>query len=295
MLRNSVLIIHLGFPPDWSAVGRAWRYRDVFCSTCLLDDFRGWEVTWISSPAMGPLLQDNHLIDRLILVDRPNQIDPASLPAYHTVIQLEADYCWHQFARRIETRHRFEAQVEETPDRETETPNLYSPVSLFGLLGREWTGQQYRLGYQSPSEPQYDIGLNSPVIPDCPTHAWPEENWRDLKRGLDGDFNVVRPKSCNGLADYLAWIASVRLLISTNSLGLYLALAMNKEVLALLNEDEEKEVFLYGRGLKLVAMESLPTSLEGISIDSVHQTVLGMLSRENVAPVPLTAEMPGIF
>ncbi len=50
------------------------------------------------------------------------------------------------------------------------------------------------------------------------------------------------------MEDYFEWINSCRLIVSNDSFGLHLGLALRKKVLALFGSTNAKEVFFYGRG-----------------------------------------------
>ncbi|MCP4707712.1 MAG: glycosyltransferase family 9 protein, partial [Planctomycetes bacterium] len=98
----------------------------------------------------------------------------------------------------------------------------------------------------------YDVGLNYHVGPKWPTKAWPIESWRDLHNQLSKKGLAVSwQQSLNSVRQYIDWIASCRMIITTDSLGLHLGLALKKQMVALFGATASEQIHLYGQGLKL--------------------------------------------
>jgi ADP-heptose:LPS heptosyltransferase len=55
------------------------------------------------------------------------------------------------------------------------------------------------------------------------------------------------------LQDYIVWVQSCRVLVTCESLGMHVALALRKRVVVLFGSTSWAEIELYGRGIKLVA------------------------------------------
>jgi len=268
MVRKSLLIIKHGFSETCDhIVSPIVSYGDVFRCTCLLEDFKGWTVHWITAQKAKELLSGNHLIDRLVLADSPEEIPPGRLLGrYDTIINLEKQKDWCEFAAGLEAGERFGFSRWTGSSRQFFYPasdkalsdvlerSDYRPVqeTLFKTIGREWTGQRYVLGYHSRVREIYDVGLNYHVGPKWPTKAWPSGCWDQLNYELtEQGYAVCRQQALNSIRHYMDWIASCRMIITCDSLGLHLALAMKKKVVAMFGPTAPQQIYMYGQGVKL--------------------------------------------
>ena len=103
MSRQSILILKHGFSETCDHnVSSIVSYGDVFRCTCLLEDFKGSHVTWITAHGAVDLLAGNHLIDDLILADTPEEIPvDKRKKQYDIVINLEKQLCIFHYRRYI--------------------------------------------------------------------------------------------------------------------------------------------------------------------------------------------------
>lgn len=267
MNRRSVLFIKHGFSETCDrSISTVVSYGDVFRCTCLLENYKDCHVTWVSAKAAEDVLTQNHLIDSLILADTPADIPPGDIqPHYDTVINLEKHRDWCRFAAALsaDTHYGFKDGAGSDSNgffpasaqalSEALDGSFNQPVqhTLFRTCGREWTGQRYVLGYQPRVVPIYDIGLNNHVGPKWPTKVWPEHHWRALHEELSQRYAVCWQQSLHSIRHYIDWLASCRLIISSDSLGLHLCLALQKKVVALFGPTPAGQVHLYGCGTKL--------------------------------------------
>ena len=104
---------------------------------------------------------------------------------------------------------------------------------LYEMLGHRYEGQSYVLGYQPRSAIQHDIGLNHLVGAKFPFKRWPEEYWQQLSTELSADHSVDWQQGVNDIESYIEWIAGCRVLVTNDSLGLHIGLALGKPVIAL--------------------------------------------------------------
>lgn len=302
MQRKTVLIIKHGFSETCDhSVSPLISYGEVFRCTCLLEDFKGWHVTWITSAAPRDLLIDNHLIDNLVFADSPEQIPPGHVQGhYHTVINLEKQADWCRFAAVLgaELRYGFKDPAASGDDcyyRPSAKALAFAlerskfcafQETLFESVGRQWTGQRYVLGYRPRVNCIYDIGLNHHIGPKWPTKAWPERHWRALAEQLSADYSVCWQQSLNSVRHYIDWLASCRLIVTCDSLGLHLALGLNKKVVGLFGPTPPEQVYTYGCGIKLTApcersclpcfeaeCTHLRSCMEYISVETVAEAV----------------------
>lgn len=316
MDRRSVLIIKHGFSETCDhAVSATVSYGDVFRCTCLLEDFKGCHVTWISAKAAEDVLAGNHLIDSLILADTPSEIPPGHMRArYDKIINLEKSRDWRQFAAAFPANLHYGFQNSDGDDASGFFPasaqalaavfadNPHVPVqhTLFRTCGREWNGQRYVLGYRPRVAPIYDIGLNNHVGPKWPTKVWPDHLWQALYDHLSQHYAVCWQQSLDSVRHYIDWLASCRVIISSDSLGLHLSLALRKKVVALFGPTPAEQVYMYGCGVKLTptcqrscipcfrSQCDFPEScMEHISVDMVVEAVDMLLGAKEVVTEPM--------
>lgn len=269
MDRKRVLIIKHGFSETCDhSVSPVVSLGDVFRCTCLLEDFKGWDVTWITAVAASDLLTENHLIDHLILADSPDELPFGAVQGhYEKVINLEKQMDWCEFASALSAGERFGFKDWTATGNECFYPasakalsaalerGEYRPMqeTLFATIGHEWRGQRYVLGYQPRIIPLYDIGLNHHVGSKWPNKAWPKNNWQALHDELVKHYSVSWQQSLNSVRHYIDWIASNRILITCDSLGMHLVLGMSRKAVALFGPTSAEQVYMYGKGLKVTS------------------------------------------
>ena len=77
----------------------------------------------------------------------------------------------------------------------------------------------------------YDIGMNYKV--GWKTKEWPKKRWSRLERELRKDYSISWQQGLDNIDDYIKWIGSCKTIITIESLGLHLASALRKKVIAL--------------------------------------------------------------
>ncbi len=248
--QQRVLIIKPGYSETFVPHVRAvCSLGDVLRTTPILHLFRDDHVTWVTDKAALPLLKGNSLIDRLATFDEFDAVGIKN-ETFDKVINLEKvpEIC--SMADEVETGIRYgftldsktgeakaceeeyESLVVRTHD---DAQRLNQPwVGLvYRMLGAKWQGESYLLGYQPETSQSYDIGFNIHVGTLCPLKAWPKESWNDLKSCVSEKYSVSHQQCLHDLYGYIDWINQCRLLVTNDSLGLHLGLALGKQVLAL--------------------------------------------------------------
>lgn len=256
---RKILIVKLGHSETLLPhVRRVCSLGDVFRTTALLHVFKDDKVTWLTDEAAVPLLEDNPLIDRILA---PDPLTVAQLEAEHfdIVINLEKVPSVCALVGRIEAKtlygFRFDPEssgavaCEKAHDalaiatnEDIKKLNNRSWVEvLHSIVGEEWHGDSFVLGYRPRSEVQYDLGFNVQVGSLMPEKAWPMENWHRLETLTSGRYTWTYQQHPDDLKDYMDWINTCRLLITNDSLGLYLGIALGKKVLALFGPTSPRE------------------------------------------------------
>ena len=324
MSRKTVLIIKHGFSETCDHhVSPVISYGDVFRCTCLLEDLKGCNVTWVSARAAGDLLMQNHLIDKLVLADSPDLLAPGEIgPHYDTIINLEKQKDWCQFVSTLSAGQYYGFKDWAATGDECFYPesaaalsaaldrNGFEPLqeTLFQTVGSEWTGQRYVLGYQPLVTPIYDVGLNHHIGPKWPTKAWPKHLWQQLHDQLADHHSVSWQRSLNSVRHYIDWLASCRLIVTCDSLGMHLSLGLPRtKIVALFGPTPPEQVYLYGRGLKLTqacdracqpcfrsrcACEH--SCMEDITVDMVIEAVDTLMETQSVRPPDHSLAAPAL-
>ena len=212
-----ILIIKTGHRETLCAdSGGAISLGDVLRTTVLLHLFKNDDVTWFTDAAALPLLSGNLYITRVIIGLQAHK-------RYDLVINLERDFD----ASHINTTILINAP-DYTGDFSTES---WSDV-LFKMLGRKYNGESHILGYRSKSSAVHDVGLNYKIGSKFPDKQW--DKWDELfSKLIEHDFTVSMQPDESDLHDYMDWIASCHTIITNDSLGMHIALAMGKQVIAL--------------------------------------------------------------
>jgi heptosyltransferase-2 len=264
-----VLIIKLGYSETIdSGIGKVTSLGDVLRTTVILYPFANDQVTWLVDEQAYPLLAGNPYIQRILCYDLSSVLQ-LQRERFDTVINLEkvpgvcalADSisAWRRYGFRFDEVHGVaeayegcEKVVSLCKDDDLKRLNHGSlQESLLHVVGAEWEGQEYILGYQPATREMYDVGMNWAVGSKWPNKAWPAGKWEELKKLLEGRYSYSMQQGMNDLHAYIDWISSCRLLVTNDSLGLHIALALRKKVVALFGPTNPNETWLYGRGAVL--------------------------------------------
>ncbi|MFH1583676.1 MAG: glycosyltransferase family 9 protein [Actinomycetota bacterium] len=245
-------------------------FGDILRTTPLLHVYPDAHVTWVTDEAAFPLLKGNNYIDRLLHLNFTNAMHLLD-ESFDTIINLEKNHDICKFSGKLKAWRRYGFRFDERTnkaeayDRASEILTVSSDSKikkenkktvqelLFNMIGKEWKGEEYILGYVPKSREVYDIGFNTIVGKKWPTKLWPSENWDKLEEMLRTKFIVSRQEQqgseiLQDLYRYIDWINSCKSIITNDSLGLHIALVLKKKVLCLLGPTADKEIYYYNRG-----------------------------------------------
>lgn len=261
-----VLIIKLGYSETLDAgISKVTSLGDVLRTTVILYPFADDHVTWLVDEAAYPLLEGNPLIGR-ILAYNLDAVLQLQRERFDAVINLEKVPGVCVLADSIRAGERFGFRFNELTGEAVAhggCERIFSlcksvelkrrhrgswQESLLQIVGARWEGQEYLLGYRPRSEETYDVGLNWAVGPKWPNKAWPPERWDELKELLAGRYSSSMQQGMDNLCEYMDWINSCRLIVTNDSLGLHIAVALRKKVVVLYGPTNPNETFFYGRG-----------------------------------------------
>jgi heptosyltransferase-2 len=284
--KQKILIIKTGYSEvlDSESDSRKVSLGDILRITPLLHLYKNNHVTWVSDEYAFPLLKENPYIDRLINLDWI-VAEQLKSEEFDTVINLEKvpGICAlsdNIRARRSRYGFTFDSQTgkAEAYDKAIEVLTVSSDIRvkkdnqktiqelLFEMVGEKWNGEEYVLGYKPKTKEIYNVGLNTKAGEKWPLKTWSSENWAKLETKLVQEgFKVTRqdkqdPEILKNIYSYIDWINSCKLLVSNDSLGMHLALALNKQVFGLFGPTFDREVHFYNKG-KAILPSPIPDCL----------------------------------
>jgi heptosyltransferase-2 len=263
---------------------------DVLRSTVILHVFKEHSVSWLTHPSASLLLDGISAIKVL-----HQDLSEVTLKDFDLIVNLERDevilsalelvpsekivgFCGPHAKLRFLKSH-VELALEEWLTEPTVQQKNWSE-KLYWLLGREWKNENYcistaRLNHSLKN--RYDIGLNWQVGRKWPTKSWPSENWEMLDSRFSALHSVTWQEGFDDLTQYMNWINSVQILVTHDSLGLHIARALNKQVLALFGPTSSREIHL-GDGLALSESEKVSFACPPCYKDECHNIIHCMKS-----------------
>lgn len=321
MVSHKVLIVKTGYSEvlDNDNSSKKVSLGDVLRTTPLLHYLkkRGDYVTWATDAYAIQILQGNKMIDRLVNLDFESSMKLLS-ESFDIVINLEKRQETCLFTDNIDAWSKFGFRLDKKTgevksyDRASEILDIGSNSELkkknerpfqellFEAIGAKWNGEEYVLGYKPSTKEKYDVGFNSIVGSKWPVKVWPPEFWDGFEEKLKSDGFTVSRQDKQGeivlksIPAYIEWINSCKTLISCDSLGLHLALALKKKVVGLFGPTPHREMHFYGRG-KEVLPGSIPqcmpcfkpycargkNCMDDISIERVYETFKEVIQTNN--------------
>jgi len=302
---QKVLIIKLGYSETLDPnIGKLPSLGDVLRTTVILHPYKDDHVTWLIDENAYPLLKDNPYINRVLFWDLATALQ---LQAEHfdAVINLEKSpgicaltenmKAWAKYGFRFDTQNG-EAKSYEGSHEAFKTYNdlgskrlahrNWSEV-LFEMINRKWDNEDYVLGYKPKSKIIHGVGLNYEVGKKWPNKSWPLAKWDTLNKLLiEKGYDVSTQQGQDNLEEYMDWINSCELIVTNDSLGLHLAIALEKKIVALFGPTSPHEIHLYGLGSKIMSdnkYECIPClsptcsrsnyCMNSISIDKVYEEI----------------------
>lgn len=262
-----VLIIKLGYSETLdSMLSSTTSLGDVLRTTVILHFFKKSHITWLVDKKAFPLLKNNKHINR-ILVYSHNIAEKLKQEHFDIIVNLEKlpEICL--LANSLLTKEYFgfaasgfnngrqnhyvgkKKLMELTRDlnKKRENRNCWQKI-MADALGKKWKKQKYILGYQPKTKIKYDIGFNWTTGGKWKNKAWPKAYWKKLESLLPGRYSVSWQQGLNDINKYIDWINSCRLIVTADTLGLHLSLALKKRVVALFGPTSNREVYFYNAG-----------------------------------------------
>lgn len=285
-----ILIIKLGFSETLDEeISRFSSLGDVLRTTPILhvlkEQYPNSHITWLVDESPYALLKGNKYIDRILLWD--SFVGYQLLEEkYDIVINLEKIGGLCAITNKINAWKKYGFRFDEikgsydvyegseyafdlcTKHEIKKNNNKIWQEVLIEMVGGTWQQQPYVLGYKPKTNEINDIGFNYKVGAKFPEKAWDDKNWKELEERLKTDsLTVSWQEGLSNLYEYIDWINTNKIIITNDSLGLHIALALGKKVVALFGPTSSKEVFFYNS--QVIDKKSM---LE-IEVDEVYEKV----------------------
>jgi len=267
MMSTKILIIKLGYSETLDPeIGKVPSLGDVLRTTPILwavkEKYPDSRVTWLATENVEALLQNNSLIDRLLIWD---EFVPFQLmrEKFDVLINLEkiAGVCaladmidaWVKHGFRFEAvsgeYHGYERGLNfmtYIANKNSDPMKGYWQQILVEMLGVAWQEQPYLIGYKPETPEVFDVGFNYEVGSKWPVKGMSMALWKQLEERLVAlGVSVSWQEGKDNLYDYMDWIHSCRTIISNDSLGMHLAMALRKKCIGLFGTTDPGEIFFY--------------------------------------------------
>ncbi|OCR84709.1 glycosyltransferase family 9 protein [Campylobacter fetus] len=146
---------------------------------------------------------------------------------------------------------------------------------IFDMLGLKWQNQKYNLGYRPKNGILHEVGLNYLVGRKWPTKAMSLIKWNELANMLNKlNINFSWQEGKENLKEYIEWINSCETIITQDSLGMHIAMALDKKVIALFGPTNYMEIYPYGQ----TDIINIDWSYKNPSMDSLNlQDILNLI------------------
>ena len=263
-----MLIVKMGYTETLASfLNLGVSLGDVLRTTFILNYFKDWDVSWIVDEKAFPLLDGNPFIKRTVIWSGAEAVrEKLGSEEFDLVINFEnlSEIC--EFVSLLKGRKFMGFSINGLPDSvgsqrlieismspEKKRRNVLSwQEILANAIGKKWNGEKYILGYRPKSSVIYDIGFNWTTSNKWKNKVWPRNKWLKLEKSLNKKYTISWQRGMNNLYEYIEWINSCKLIVTADTLGLHLALALNKRVVALFGPTSPHEVYLYELGSYLL-------------------------------------------
>lgn len=269
MAAEKILIIKLGYSETLvGEISRKSSLGDVLRSTVLLPRYKDAQITWLVDEKAIALLKGNPYITRIMPYDLTSVLQLRA-ERFDTIINLEkvAGICafadsltaWRRYGFRFDpdsgtakaydgSHHVLEMCMNE---KEKLSNKKYWEDFLFEMVGGKWNGEIPVIGYKPESKEIFDIGFNFNVGDKWPIKAWPMEYWKELEAIIGDKYTISWQQGLKSIEEYIEWVNSCSLLVTNDSLGLHIAHALDKKIVALFGPTLSNEVYIK-KGVKLL-------------------------------------------
>ncbi len=279
---------------------------DVVRTSVLLHLYKNDEITWITAKhniAVLPFKQLN-----LVKIVAIEDIAASGImdEKFDFIISLDDDMKCASLASALKSNHLFGAYTQDNKVVYTPSANEWFDMRLssrfgkekadqikwenktsyqeilFRMLGHTFNGEEYLIREDVfASGPMNVIGIEVRADAHLPTKMWNQyDKLAELLRN-DG-YEVVFFKDREQIKDYMQDIGNTSLIISGDTLGMHIGLALKIPVVAIFTCTSAVEIFGYGRMEKIISpylekafykTDYIPEAVESITLEDVYGAV----------------------
>ncbi len=212
---------------------------DVLRSTFLINYFKDYNITWVTDTKAKDLFLGTGV--KLVMWDQWETVD---IKKYDRVINLEKKKELLSLEKEgIRLDNFFSLEEISRLDR------LSYQEKLCLFLGIEWNQDLY--AFRKSRSRGQGVGLNWKVGDKFPQKKLPQSFWKNLEKNLLSFTGVKWQEGFDDLNEYINWIDSLDTLITLDSLGAHIGIALKKNVICLFGPTNINDVFIYERGTKI--------------------------------------------
>jgi heptosyltransferase II len=271
-MKKRLLIIKMGYSETLDrALSLTTSLGDVLRTTFILNYYKDWKVDWLVDGRAQQLLAGNKYIHRIFVYHPAINLE-LKKQNYDLVINLEKipEACFLADSLNAGKRLGFALKqnsgqlknnlivgdsrlVEICQQRNKKKRNHHCFQQILAkVLKQSWKGERYILGYKPKSRITQDIGFNWTTSNKWANKSWPKAHWQSLELLLRGSYTVSWQKGLANINNYIDWINSCRLIVTADTLGLHICLALGKPVIALFGPTSHWEIYPYDCGSYLL-------------------------------------------
>jgi len=296
MKPSKILIIKTGFSETLCKEdSRESSLGDVVRTTVILNYFKERDIVyWLVDEKAAPLLEGNPSITKILTWPHPEVILQLQKEKFDMVVNLEktpgicalADsidahrkcgFRFNEWEGIADANYHTERVLAISQDgRKRNSANMYWQQHLARVIDKRWNRQDRYIMAKPSNKVIHDIGLNYQVGSKWPEKSWDQWGTLDYKLVQMG-YKVSVQEGTRDIREYMNWINSCKIIITCDSLGMHLALAYRKYVIALFGPSPSKEVYMYRQGDKIVAKDG---KMSSITVDKVLSKLKEPISEE---------------
>ena len=265
--QHKILIMKVGYSETLDAeIGSITSYGDVLRTTVLLNLYKNDHVTWLVDEKALPILKGNPHIDRILIYNLTSVLQ-LQAEQFDTIINLEkvpglcalADSisAWRRHGFRFDVRTGAAEAYDGTHgvldicrniERKRHRKACWQE-GLFEMVGTQWKGEEYVFSHKPSAKEKYDIGFNHLVGNKWPLKGWPTDSWKRLEKLIGTKYSISWQQGQDNMDEYFEWINSCRVLVTNDSFGMHIAMALKKKFIAIFGPTHCEENHLYGLGV----------------------------------------------
>lgn len=246
---KTILILKTGFSEFLDrGISITVSLGDVLICTSILHLYKNDRVTWVTDWQARKLLERNPYIEKLLIFGTA-AVDEIVGQDFDVLINLEKDIGICTLVNRVNAQEKFGFYFDdETHSIRTRNPSTEYLLSgqenhkdirknalelLYETVGQQWQGQGLILANGYPGKDRFDFGFNHAVGSKWPTKAWPMHHWQSLNKILSSEYSISWQEGHKDLEEYIQWINSCKVIVTSDSLGQAIGQALGKKVITL--------------------------------------------------------------